>query len=952
MTAGGCVPRLELHLLGNPAINLDGVPVEGFAIQKARALLVYLAVEERQNHARESLVGLLWPDVPEAAARTNLRQALANLREAIGDEQARPPYLNTRRDSLQFNAASDHWTDVEELTALLDACQAHPHRHPDRCVTCAQRQARAIEIYRGDFLTGFHLKEADPFEEWSAIQRERLRRRMAVALSRQAAFCECSGDLARSLSMVDRQLELDPWMEEAHRERMRLLALTGRRSEALAQYETCRRVLQVELGAAPGPETVRLHAQIREGALDGAAPGSAEPARNLPQPTTPFVGRERELAELLELLEAPGCRLVTLMGGAGVGKTRLALEVARQIRPCFPHGVAYVRAGSVEQAGQLPGAILAAVAPDPAGPGDPVDQLLEALREREVLLVLDGPEHLLPDARHLVTSILDVALKAAVLVTSQDRLGLQAESCYPVEGLALAPLYAPAAVRQSESIQLFLERGRRIQRQLGSEDAELVDIHRICRLVEGIPLAIELAASAVDQRSCREIADELEADIAGLTSRHHDLPDRHRSLAAALEFSWSRLGEKQREILCGLSVFRGGWDVGAAGCVAFAGEAELLALVDRSLIRQDQSGRFAFHALMREHASAQSKAGGEATSAQRRHLDYFSELAAQAEPKLLGPEQIEWLRRVDAELANFRQALSWAMEHGELEAAARLCLSLARYWMIRGLLAEGQQTLERLLALAGPVPAELRVRLFNRVGILAAMQRKFEEAEPHLRASIDLARQHGDTQGEAMSLNSLGAMSIERGDYVAARRYLELCLPAWKQLDNANGLASTLNNLGAVALLMEDYPAALAWFEQSLPVFRELGDRRMIAGVLYNLGDLSLQQGDGDGARRYLRDSLELRHQIGEVGGMAEALEGFGRLSVAEGKPADAARLMGAASKMRETVGAPLAPVNQAEYDRAVERARQALGEDAYQSAWRAGRELAPDQAVGLTQAV
>ena len=507
-------------------------------------------------------------------------------------------------------------------------------------------------------------------------------------------------------------------------------------------------------------------------------------------------------------------------------------------------------------------------------------------------------------------------------------------------------------MRQSESIQLFLERGRRIQRQLGSEDAQLVDIHRICRLVEGIPLAIELAASAVDQRSCREIADELEADIAGLTSRHHDLPDRHRSLAAALEFSWSRLGEEQRQILCGLSVFRGGWDVRAAGCVASAEQADLMALVDRSLIRQDQSGRFAFHALMQEHASAQLMAGGEATSAQRRHLDYFSELAAQAEPKLLGPEQIEWLPRVDAELANFRQALSWAMEHGELEAAARLCLSLARYWMVRGLLAEGQQTLERLLTLAGPVPAELRVRLFNRAGIFAAMLRKFEEAEAHLRASVDLARPQGDTQGEAMSLNSLGAMSIERGDYAAARRYLELCLPAWKQLDNANGLASTLNNLGAVALLAGEHATARLRFEESLPLFRELGDRRMIAGVLYNLGDLSLQQGDSDGARRCLRESLQLRQQIGEAGGVAEALEGFARLIVAEGRAAEAARLLGAASAMRLSVGAPLAPVNQPDYDRAVERARQLLGEEAYQSAWHVGSELAPDQAVGLTQAV
>jgi len=352
--------------------------------------------------------------------------------------------------------------------------------------------------------------------------------------------------------------------------------------------------------------------------------------------------------------------------------------------------------------------------------------------------------------------------------------------------------------------------------------------------------------------------------------------------------------------------------------------------------------------LMQEHASAQRMAAGEATSAQRLHFECFGDLAAQAEAKLLGSEQIEWLPRLDADLANFRQALYWAMEHGELEAAARLCLSLSRYWMIRGSLAEGQQMLERLLTLAPPVPAELRIRLFNRAGILAAMQRRFAEAESHLRTGVDLARQQGDTQGEAMSLNSLGAMSIERGNYAAARRYLELCLPAWKQLGNANGLASTLNNLGAVALLAGEHATARERFEESLPLFRELGDRRMIAGVLYNLGDLSLEAGNLAEAKGFLSESLMLRSQIGETGAVAESLEGFARIAVRTRQADRAARLFGAASRMRETVGAPLAPVNQASYDAAVADVRRLLGDEAYQAAWGAGRALSPDQAIAL----
>lgn len=941
------MPRLELRLLGSPTIDLDGAPAEGFAIQKARGLLIYLAIEARQAHTRESLVGLLWPDVPEAAARANLRQALANLREAIADEQAAPPFLSIRRDSLQFNPASGAWTDVDEFNALLDACQVHNHRHSDRCASCARHRARAIELYRGDFLAGFHLREADPYEEWSAIQRERMRRRVAAALARQASYHEVADDREQALAMVDRQLELDPWMEEAHRERMRLLALTARRSEALAQFEVCRRVLDEQLGAAPSSETVRLHARIREAGDEGLAEPSVARAESLPQPSTPFIGRARELAELVDLLEDPGHRLITVMGGGGVGKSRLALEAARMASSAFGDQAAFVRLEALGSAAQLPSAILSALGLGSAGPGDPMDGLLDSLRQREVLLVLDSPEGLLPAVRGAVTLILDLAPRVAVLVTSVERLGLQAEICYALEGLEVG-----AEDPRAEAVALFLDRARRLRRQVGADAAEMQDVQRICRLVEGIPLAIELAASAVNAQTCRQIAEGLQADLGGLASHHHDLPDRHRSLTAALDYSWRLLSHEQRRILHCLSVFRGGWDSAAASAVARAGAEDLAALVDRSLIRQDRSGRFSFHALMQQHAAARMLEAPEAATLQRRHFGFYCELAGLAEAKLLGPEQTEWLPRLDAELANLRQALSWGIGHGELEAAARLGLSLSRYWMIRGLLAEGQHTLERLLALGGPIPAELRVRLLNRAGVLAAMQRRFEEAEPHLRASVELARRQGDAQAEAMSLNSLGAMSIECGEYAAARRYLEACLPVWTQVGNQNGLASTLNNLGAVALLQEDYLAASEWLDQSLPIFRELGDRRMMAGVLYNLGDLSLKQGDPAQARSALRESLSLRQEIGETGGVAETLEGIARLAVLENRAREATRLIGAASMMREAVGAPLAPVNRIEIDHAVEAARQALGENAYQEAWRAGSSLSAEQAVALASAI
>jgi predicted ATPase/DNA-binding SARP family transcriptional activator len=942
--------RLELFLLGSPVITLDGAPAEGFATQKARALLFYLTTESHhtQPHPRETLVGLLWPDMPDAAARANLRQALSNLREAIGDELAQPPFLSIRRESLQFKLDSPYGSDVAAFTDLLKACDTHPHRQASRCGSCARRRDQAIHLYRGDFLAGFHLRDAVPFEEWATLHRERLHRRMVAALMAQASFHEARREDEQALTMITRQLELDPWREEAHRDRMRLLAGLGRRSEALTQFEICRRSLAQELGVEPDPSTTRLHAQIRDGQLPLHPTPSSTSPRPLPVPSTPFIGRQRELAEVTDWLENPTHRLATLVGGSGVGKSRLALAAVEQCGTSFPDGVAYVDAGALDSAAQLPAALLSALDVPLSGPADPAEQLLAALQEREVLLVLDRLEHLLPDGRGILVSILARTRNTTMLVTSQERLGLQAEWCQEVEGLQ-PPMDGPGDdALGNDAVRLFLERGGRIRRTLGTDPRELVEVRRICRLVEGIPLAIELAASAVGLRTCAEIADELEADIRGLATEHHDIQPRHRSLAAALDYSWGLLGAEHQRTLRRLSVFRGGWEAQAGAQVAGATLDDLQALSDKSLIRRDATGRFEIHALMQKHAHSILLAADDAHEVQQAHLVCYKDLAEAAGPHLAGPSQVEWLPRLEREMANFRQALSWGLEQGEAELASQLCMALSRFWMIRGYLAEGQRWIESVLAGSVAPSVLLQARLRNRAGILAAMQGDFETAERNLQVGVRLSRELGDTLGEANSLNSLGAMSIEKGDYETARGYLEACLPAWRELENRNGLASTLNNLGAVELLMGDHSSARQRFEESLPLFRELGDRRMIAGVLYNLGDLMLRQAGMSEASRLLGESLTLRQEIGEVGGVAESLEAFARLALSGGHAAQAARLFGAAESMRQAVGAPVAPVNQAEHVQALESARRKLGQAEFEAETARGRQLTPSEAVHL----
>lgn len=944
--------RLELSLLGPPIVARQGQPVNRFALQKARALLLYLAMEREREHPREALVGLLWPDQPEASARANLRQALANLRDAIGDEGVHPPFLSIHRETIRFHLSQADWLDVVEFSALLEECAAHRHRHDTRCGSCARRRERAVALVRGEFLAGFHVREAGPFDEWAAIQRERLHRRMVDAMGRLAAFYEGAGDLDRAQEMVGRRLELDPWMEEAHQERMRLLARSGRRSEALSQFEACRRALAEDLKVEPSAETVHLYQRIRDGLPDQPWEGAERPKpHRLPQPTTPFVGRRRALEALTDLLEDPDHRLVTITGPGGVGKTRLAVAVVGEVAGSFADGAVFVSLTALDAPKQIPGAILMALDVPQTDPMDPWQLVLQALRQQERLLVLDGVEHLVDGARQLLMELLPDCAGTTVLATSQERLGLQSEWRYELEGLEIPADLTQNGLLESEAVRLFLERGRQVDHRLGAA-TRLAEVARICRAVEGMPLAIELAASTADVRSLAQIADDLEADTRSLASRHLDLPERQRSLAATFEYSWNLLEERRRQVLRRLSVFRGGWDQEAAEAVAACGADDLAALADRSLIRSDRSGRFEFHPLLRRFAGGRLQESGEEPAVRDGHLAYCLRLAETAAPHFAAQDQVTWLGRIDANLANFREALAWGVENQAGDVASGLCLALARYWMIRGHLTEGQRWIDTVLATPpGPAPSA-RAKLHNRAGILAAMQRRFDQAEAHLVASVELSRKLGDRLGEVTSRNSLGAMSIEREQYARARDYLEACLPAWDELGNTNGLASSLNNLGVVALMSGEPEAAYGRFEEALLLFRQLGDRRMIAGVLHNIGDLQIKTGRPDSARTRFRESLELRSEIGEVGAIAESLEGLAAVAVEAERAGEAARLYGAASVMRQAVGAPIAPVNQPDVERFVARARRLLGESAFAQAWEEGRTLDPGEASALARSI
>jgi len=371
------VSHLALSVLGPLQISLDGQPVSGFESSKVRALLAYLAVDPDSAHSRDALIGLLWPERPERAARSNLSQALANLRQVLGDRKIQAPFLLINAAAIQFNCQSDYWLDLRHFDALLAACDRHPHRGKERCHACLHRLAEAASLYRGSFLDHFPLGSSVAFEEWVLMKRERLQQLALSALGRLAEGRLRQGEPEQAYAYAVRQLELDPWREEAHRQAMRALALRGERTMALEQYARCRQVLRVELGVEPAQETTALVERIRAGL--SASTVTPVSIRNLPLLPTVLVGRATDIAELSARVENPACRLITLVGPGGVGKTRLALAVAATQADTFEQGAAFVALDSLSSADWLAATILQALGITLLAQADPKAQLLAVL---------------------------------------------------------------------------------------------------------------------------------------------------------------------------------------------------------------------------------------------------------------------------------------------------------------------------------------------------------------------------------------------------------------------------------------------------------------------------------------------------------------------------------------------------------------------------------------------
>lgn len=930
---------------------------------KTLPLWSYLLLNRHVAIPRDSLAAVFWPDVSESEARANLRRHLHELRRVLPPAPANQPWLVSDTFTVQWNEAADYWLDVAEFERL---CADNDHLD------------EAVNLYTGDLLPSV-------YEDWIFVQRERLRDLFFSALGRLVQQCRHRRDFPQAIAYAQQILNHDPVREDVVRELMVLRYEQGDRAGAFQEYRQFERRLQEELGVAPMPETISLYQAIAEGQLVRSAaavpiltptdPPTAHapalPPHNLPAPLTSFIGREAELATLEQLLE-PGSspvRLVTFTGPGGSGKTRLSIELSRRLLACqpprFPDGVYFVALAAVSNPDLVAPVIAEALGVPEDNTLPLLDVLKEQLRSKQLLLVLDNLEQVV-DAAPLIGELLEAAPGLRLIATSRILLRLYGEYEFPVEPLALPDLEqlpSPDELAHFAAIALFLERARVARPGFALAESNAAAIAEICVRLDGLPLALELAAAQTKLFSPAAMLAQLAKQLDFLRLRARNLPERQQTLRATIDWSYNLLDENEKQLFYSLAVFTGVFTLEAAESV-IAGTNHsmnvldgLLSLAEKSMIRQqaDHEGvdtlRFRMLMTVREYAQERLEESGLAAELRERHARYYLSLAQEARPKLHGQEQLEWLDRLTAEEGNLRAALNWALDEAapaELhELAALALLDLARFWLLRSHTSEARWWYTRALARAASLQPDTHVKMLNQAGWEAQSQGDYAAADAYHEQALALARQMNDPFSLAHTLHFLGASAGRQSDFERAAALLSESLTLHRQDPTlTTRIPALLNNLAIVYKRLGDYEQARSLLENGLAEVRQSGDKVSTATALANLGNIYTLQGNLAQAAAVHRESLTLRHTVGDQRGLASSLTSLAELAVATGDYVRAARLHGVAERLRQELDLPLTAVAQEDMERDRAAIQAAIGETATAAAWAEGKAMPLDQAI------
>jgi predicted ATPase/DNA-binding SARP family transcriptional activator len=954
---------LYIHLFGHLRLFVDGQPHKFNALPKTYPLLAYLLLHRHTPVPRDALAFLLWDDVPESEARANLRRHLHDLRRALPPDSKETPWILNINKTLQWNANAPYWLDVAAF---------------EQTSQTTERLAEAVTHYTGNLL-------ADLYDDWLAPFRDQLQAQYLTALTRLMQRQRERGDIDQAIVYARQLLQYDPAREDVVRILIRLHVEQGDRASAIQAYRRFEERLFEELGVEPMAETAAYHHALTQNqplpddetappshsptAAAGQSPSPSTP-HNLPAPITRFVGREAELAAIFQILGSveSHTRLVTITGPGGSGKTRLALEAANFLRQntpeLFPDGLFFVRLDDLRQAEQLITAVTDTLSFQPDKNHNPANNLLNYLRHKKLLLLLDNFEHLLPAAT-LVSQWLAAAAGLRVLVTSQMLLHLYGE-----QELSLPPLplptatvsYSTAELSAYPAIALFVDRARATRPDFGLDDSNAAAIADICISLDGMPLALELAAARSKFFNPNAMRDQLKDRLRFLSGQARDLSTRQRTLRATIDWSYQLLDENERILFNALSVFIGPFTLAAAEAVATVAIPPdtsifdlLEALVDRNMVRQlpsEEVPRFRLLQTLREYGLEKLEQMATAVAIRDQHAFYYRQLAEAAEQGLRTPQQAAWLQNLLQEESNMKAAQEWLFsDPTHIERCiegAKLITANERFWTLRGRLNEARAAMEKAVAYHPHMPIPMQIHVLNRAGSIAQWQGDYDQASEWHHIALNLARQIQDDKLLGYTLHFLGTIAGRQGDYESARALLSESLEYYRRESSftSSQLNPLLNNLAIVHKRLGDLETAEKLLDEAISLRRATNDLLGLAANLNNLANIVLSRGNRQRARALFSESLSLSQQTQDHPSLVYSIGHAADLCAAEGQSELAVRFYAALAVQRRQLNLPPTADVQADHDRYLAEIRIQLSEAAFNRIWTAGEKLSLDEVI------
>jgi non-specific serine/threonine protein kinase len=741
-------------------------------------------------------------------------------------------------------------------------------------------------------------------------------------------------------------------------------------SKVAATYERCAKSLR-EFGIEPSEQTKELYENLKSGKETSKITSmtmktvAKESSSNIPVPLTSFIGRQKELKEIAKLLSSS--RLLTLTGPGGVGKTRLAIQTANDSIKKFKDGVFWVGLVGLSDANLIPQEIAQSLNVREVSNEPLIESLKTYLKSKDLLIVLDNCEHLIRACAQYAEQLLAGCPKLKILATSIEGLGLFNETTWQVPSLPLPEMQQSLSLKELQefaSIELFHERAGNAKSGFALDERNAASVAQICRRLDGIPLAIELAAARIKVLSVDEIAARLDDRFSLLTAGSRTAIPRHQTLRATIDWSYDLLTDPERVLLRRLSVFAGGFTLEAAEAVCSVGELKrsdildlLGRLVDKSLVIVEADSeisetRYRLLETIRQYALEKLVEAGEAPAIRDRHLEFFIKLAEEAEPKIFSGEAGVWFRRLDKELDNIRAAIEWSTTSGKAAAALQMAGSLVYFWFSHGpLLSEWHDRIQQALSRPEGMERTLaRAKALNGIGFMFWADMYPTDRRPELEEALSIGRELGDQLNIATALRNLGLLASIEGNYVEARSLLEQSLEVWREMgdEGETGRSWTLIYLGDVALIQDEVKRARSLYEESISFLRELGDMNFLAYSVRRLGQLAWREGDYKEAMALYRESLIKNQAVGDPRGVIACLAGFAAIGLAQRKYERAAQIMAAVETQLVSIGIRLLPVDKMEHERNLTLLRTQLDEKILNKFWAKGKAMSLDEAIAF----